>query len=364
MFCVKCGRQLPDDAKFCVACGNKVEIPFNTSKVSDNQTEIASEKKGSVHEGDTLRQNNIVQNKAGLNKNKTKWFGIGLIAIVTVIIVFVAVQMITKEVDPEVISGVEERAIEQLAEDSYPEIVAQLEEIYPACTWNVGQPNNSSEMKSPKELGANNSIYKVTDHIDIMLYGNTGESVGATSATLYSDLKLTNRKGGYSLFNQRVEVSQTPYMFDDYDYSGSEEDSTSMATESNSDKGYSSGSNSNDSGYQSNVSSTSEVPYYENPTLLRMTGTWVSSTMGEDDVLFIGGGSEFGANVQNVILGEVFFNGYINEQSEIGDDVITFYSDYDDYGDSYEVTLVYDSEQDVVLLYLGGYENGAYLRAG
>ena len=25
MFCIKCGQQLPDDANFCAACGNKVD---------------------------------------------------------------------------------------------------------------------------------------------------------------------------------------------------------------------------------------------------------------------------------------------------------------------------------------------------
>lgn len=38
MFCTKCGKQIPDDSKFCPYCGNPAETPENMQKRVDKPT--------------------------------------------------------------------------------------------------------------------------------------------------------------------------------------------------------------------------------------------------------------------------------------------------------------------------------------
>ena len=44
MFCTKCGKQIPDDSKFCPYCGNPAETPENMQKHVDKPTPYIPDK--------------------------------------------------------------------------------------------------------------------------------------------------------------------------------------------------------------------------------------------------------------------------------------------------------------------------------
>ena len=54
MFCKNCGNQLPDDAKFCVHCGQKVDTCTQGTGPASEQMETQS-----VRWGDDIYQNSF-----------------------------------------------------------------------------------------------------------------------------------------------------------------------------------------------------------------------------------------------------------------------------------------------------------------
>lgn len=88
---------------------------------------------------------------------------------------------------------------------------------------------------------------------------------------------------------------------------------------------------------------------------------WISEG---GDVLLVGG-SEYGLNVQNISdweYQEVYFNGYIDDYAESGYNdghfYIAFYTDPDEYGDSYRVMIRDNEGSDGICVFVGDYRFG------
>lgn len=200
MFCTNCGKPIADDVKFCPLCGSKVssdtqekqEAPVEVSpakaETSGNQTPVRDRKKLLI---------------GGI---------IAAVAVIAIVLISVLGTNVNKDIDPKVISGVEERAISELNNNSMKEIEDQLKDLYPSYTWKCMPPNKNSNLKSPKELGTDDGIYKLEVFVDINLYGSSGNIAGYTAARLKADVKLTNKKGAYQISNAVVAVDSSPYM--------------------------------------------------------------------------------------------------------------------------------------------------------
>lgn len=209
MFCINCGAELINGAKFCAKCGTEIIYEEKVQEQSQvTQDEPVADPVFTVEE----------------KPQKSKHFQITvskklLIGIATAIIAIIAIILFAvstnRPIDPDVIEGVEERAISECYETQLSDIEELLDEYYPDLTWKVGKPNGSSELKSHQGLGLTSSdgLYRVFVYVDIYLYRG-GDEVGVTSAKLTGDIMLTDRNGGYKFTMMSREVGSDPYMYE------------------------------------------------------------------------------------------------------------------------------------------------------
>lgn len=350
MFCQQCGKELPENARFCPACGTQVHSEpapdigtalVNSGGKAEETTkgdhqEKKTETASASQRGPVFRAAGVSSGKTG---NKKKLIGV-FIAVAVIAALVIGITHLNKDIDPEVLSGVEERAILEVYQLSLPELEQRLGELYPDLIWSYHEPNNkNNQLKSPKELGTTNGIYKVYVYLDIYLYSkSSGEQIGVTSAHLTGDVKLTNRTGGYKFVDTVVEVNGDPYMYDGSSYTGASSQSSS----------YSEGSQNeilvNDD------ASTLDIAAF---CSILESGLWVSSRYND---YIQAGWNEYGLNIQCVTDGgELIFEGDIDEYAVMSyeeDNPVVTFDGFDGYRGMFKISLCYTASDDMLILYM------------
>lgn len=65
MFCMYCGKELPDNAKFCAFCGNKISIPGNENSKNEPTPALQLQQESLATSSDII---NVSEGKESVEK--------------------------------------------------------------------------------------------------------------------------------------------------------------------------------------------------------------------------------------------------------------------------------------------------------
>lgn len=320
--------------KFCPFCGSKVGNDSHKKQESPIESPPAKPEATGIQTPVKDRKKLLI---GGI---------IAAVAMIAIVLISVLGTNVNKDIDPEVISGVEERAISELNNNSMREIEDQLKDLYPSYTWKCMPPNKNSNLKSPKELGTDDGIYKLEVFVDINLYGSSGSIAGYTAARLKADVKLTNKKGAYQISNAVVTVDSSPYMID--------EDPIVSAPERQQETG------------QSSSSGASSSPVeYDFIDALGYCSIWINFE-DDDDVIYTGN-SPYGLGVQIDYKGYSIIDAIIQDSTEVyyDDDSNCYYivvTSVDQDGVTADLSLYYNESTGILSVVYDGRYCGDYMR--
>ena len=116
MFCESCGKNIPDDSRFCEYCGSKVTVEADTSNIEETITENSDYVSDIKKEEEAVHANKVIAKKSGLVKK-------AVVLIIAAVVIFGGFSFISQLLkdDPKTESNALNNVSRRNSEKSEPE---------------------------------------------------------------------------------------------------------------------------------------------------------------------------------------------------------------------------------------------------